>query len=398
VDAQGAVAMVVVALICGAAGGDAPRKVALTADFEQDPARTGWVAEEKAGEAGPPDWKEGEAHSGSHCLAASSGHWASPLFAVKPGQYYRMQAWSRAEDNGLWHAWFYRLKQGAPEQNPPVITGTCTQLERSEGWQEHTTCFVVPDGITHCRAVFQPLGGKMLMVDDVSVRPVDRKSVGEWADELYATMPPLKYEAPAGRWKHLPQTKKRLEEGGRLRVVMLGDSNVNDIYSSCYDVLVERAFPKATLDVVPSVLGSKGCWYYKEKGRVKKYVLDYRPDLVIIGGISNRDDIESIRSVVRQVRAASGAEIILMSGAAPLMNPATGKPWPLAIDPDGTDYRSRLMKLAAEEHVAFLDILGPFSQYMVTCGKDPQWFHRDKHHFNDRGKQIFARILARYFR
>ena len=87
-----------------------------------------------------------------------------------------------------------------------------------------------------------------------------------------------------------------------------------------------------------------------------------------------------------------------MTGAAPLLNPATGKPWPLAIDPEGTDYRSRLMKLAAEEHVAFLDILGPFSQYMETCGKDPQWFHRDKHHFNDRGKQIFARILAGYFR
>ena len=370
---------------------------ALTADFEQDPRDSGWVAEVKPDAQGPPTWTDASAHSGTHALAAQSGHWASPLFEVAPGAYYEMEVYSRAEGSGLWHVWFYRLDPDKPEDEPPIITGTCSQMEQSEGWARRRMCFKAAYEITHCRAVFQPLGRKMLMVDDVRVWPVDHQTAAEWADEVYAAMPPLKYTAPPGRWQYLPRTRKRLEEGGTLRVVMLGDSNVNDIFSSCYDVLVERAFPKARLDVVTSVLGSKGCWYYKEEGRVKEYVLDYKPDLVIIGGMSNRNDMESIRSVIQQVRAGSKAEIVLMTGSSPALDPATDKAWPLAIDPDGEDYRSCLMKLAAEERTAFLDVLGPFSHYMGTCGKDPEWFHRDTHHFNDRGKQIFARILEGYF-
>ena len=34
---------------------------------------------------------------------------------------------------------------------------------------------------------------------------------------------------------------------------------------------------------------------------MKRYVLDLNPDLLIIGGISHRDDVDSIREVIRGV-------------------------------------------------------------------------------------------------
>ena len=38
---------------------------------------------------------------------------------------------------------------------------------------------------------------------------------------------------------------------------------------------------------------------------MQKSVLDHQPDLVIIGGISQSDDIDSIREVIRQIRVTA---------------------------------------------------------------------------------------------
>ena len=102
---------------------------------------------------------------------------------------------------------------------------------------------------------------------------------------------------------------------GPLRVAMLGDSICNDTSNSLYETLLARIYPKAKLEIVTSVRGGTGCWYYKDEGRVKPYVLDYKPDLVMIAGISHGFDVESIRSVIRQIRQGSNCEILVMSGA-----------------------------------------------------------------------------------
>jgi hypothetical protein len=97
-----------------------------------------------------------------------------------------------------------------------------------------------------------------------------------------------------------------LERGGTLTVVMLGDSIVNDTSRSCWNLLLERIYPAVEIEKVTCVRGSTGCWWYREPGRVKAYVLDDGPDLVIIGGISQRGDLASIRDVLRQIRADRG--------------------------------------------------------------------------------------------
>jgi lysophospholipase L1-like esterase len=124
----------------------------------------------------------------------------------------------------------------------------------------------------------------------------------------------------------------------------------------------------------------------------------------MIGGISNRgvkenEDTESIREVVRQVRASKpDTEILLMTGAFGWrQDPKLNKDWEEVVKPGGKDYRSRLMKVAEEEKAAYLDMTGLWGRYILdskwTCGS----FMRDGIHANDRGKQILGRILEAYF-
>ena len=117
-----------------------------------------------------------------------------------------------------------------------------------------------------------------------------------------AEIPPVKIETPSERWDRLPRTAGILGAGrGELRIVMLGDSIVNDTSQSRWDERLQDKYPSCKITKAAVVRGGTGCWWYKEPGRVKRYVLDLKPDLLIIGGISHRDDTESIRDVVRQV-------------------------------------------------------------------------------------------------
>jgi alpha-L-fucosidase len=219
----------------------------------------------------------------------------------------------------------------------------------------------------------------------------------EQTQQAYARMPPVSYRPPAGRWENLPRTRKLLVEGGTLRVVMLGDSIVNDTSRSGWDYLVERRHPRCTIEKVTAVRGSTGCWWYREPGRVKEYVLDHNPDLVIIGGISQRNDIPSIRDVVRQIQNACGADILLMTGAFGQTDPRDEAEWRQISDPNHfSPYRTNLEKLAGDMHAAFLDMEAAWGRYIRQSGRELSSFQRDPIHANEQGEQILGHILANY--
>ncbi|MCY3020398.1 MAG: SGNH/GDSL hydrolase family protein [Planctomycetota bacterium] len=216
-------------------------------------------------------------------------------------------------------------------------------------------------------------------------------------DALYGAMEPVKFVPPADRWKYLPETMKRLNDGGALRIVMLGDSIIGDTSSSQWDKLLERLYPKCKVVKVTSVRGSTGCWWYKDENRVQEWVLKHKPDLLLIGGISQRGDIEAIRSVIKQVRAAANPEIMLMTGAFGELNPKKGKDWRNIPGPNGADYGARLMQLAADEKCEFLDMTAAWGEYIAESARAMGWFKRDPVHGNERGFQILGRILEKYF-
>lgn len=250
----------------------------------------------------------------------------------------------------------------------------------------------------------QPEGSKgrllrigCFLVDGELADPFAGKSALERVDAIYAAMDPLRYTPPARRWKLLPRTMQRLREGGTLKVVLLGDSIMNQTCHSGFDLLLQRMYPKVKIEKVASVRGSTGCWWYKDETRVEEYVLKHKPDLLMIGGISQRNDVDSIRDVIRQVRLKQQPEILLITPAFGFEFSDFIKGWTYAVQPDGTNYRSQLLRLASQEKCEFLDMTGPWWQYVQDSGKDYGWFRGDAVHANERGSQILARILEKYF-
>jgi hypothetical protein len=220
----------------------------------------------------------------------------------------------------------------------------------------------------------------------------------EEIEKALSEMPAVKYTPPADRWSRLPRTAATLKKGeGALNIVMLGDSIVNDTSRSRWDDLVQEAYPKVRITRVTVVRGGTGCWWYREPGRIEKYVLPHRPDLLIIGGISQRDDIDSIREVIHQVRAARPCDVLLMSGAFGPVDPRDDTQWSYEIPPGEKDYRRRLKALADATDAAFLDMTAAWGRYIRDSGKELDFFKRDPIHANIRGEQVLGHILAGYF-
>ena len=178
---------------------------------------------------------------------------------------------------------------------------------------------------------------------------------------------------------------------------MLGDSIIGDTSSSQFDLLLGRMYPKCKIEKITSVRGSTGCWWYKLDNHVEEYVLRHKPDLLMIGGISQRQDIDSIREVIRQVRAKQSPEILLMTPAFGATQDPHIKNWSFEIKSDPTDYRARLRRLAEDEKCGFVDMTGPWWRYIQQSGKTYGWFQRDRVHANERGFQILGRILETFF-
>lgn len=244
------------------------------------------------------------------------------------------------------------------------------------------------------------LGGGLCRGESTEVGASGKKDpVLERIDFIYSEMAPLNWMPPADRWRNLERTRKLLQEGGTARVVMLGDSIVNDTSRSAWEKLVERLYPGVTIEKITSVRGSTGCWYYKDPEQLWEYVLRHKPDLLMIGGISHRDDIESIREVIRRVRKAlePDPEILLMTPCFGHKDPRYDPEWTYEIPNDEKSFRARLRRLAEEEQTGFIDMTGPWGQYLRTCGEDIHWFKRDIVHANARGEAILGRILEKFF-
>lgn len=205
--------------------------------------------------------------------------------------------------------------------------------------------------------------------------------------------PPGRFTAPPADWTHLPRTRRILTEGGDLRLLALGDSIVNDTMRSGWVAQLQEAYPKARIHATVYVRGGGGCQHYREEDRVAKYILPRRPDLVYIGGISQRD-IESVREVIRQLRAGlPEIEILLATGTFGTADPRDAAALAAAPHSGTGAYGQALQALAAEQRCAYLDMTGPWAEYIRSAGVHPHVFYRDVVHANEYGEQILAQIM-----
>jgi hypothetical protein len=215
--------------------------------------------------------------------------------------------------------------------------------------------------------------------------------------KTYAGMKPVTYVPPKDRWEALPKSRAVLARGGQWRVVMLGDSIVNDTSRSNWSFHLGEKYPKVQVVKYTVVRGGTGCDWYEKPGRVRRYVLDFRPALVMIGGISQPTDAKAVRNVVRQIRKASGADILLMTGPFGRVDPNDARQWRTVVHPAQDSYEARLAAVAKAEGVGFLDLQRAWGEYVRASGKKVEAFRRDAVHANRQGEQILGRILVRYF-
>jgi len=216
-------------------------------------------------------------------------------------------------------------------------------------------------------------------------------------DAIQAAMPAGEFTPPAADWQNLARTRRILMEGGELRVLALGDSIINDTMRSGWVAKLAKSYPKASITTTVYVRGGGGCHHYAEEGRIAKYVIPRKPDLVFIGGISQRDTY-SIFRIIREIRAAlPDTEFLLATGAFGTCDPRNGIELAKAPHSGTGPYGQALISLAKEEKCAYLDITTPWVEYIQSSKKHPHLFYRDIVHANEYGEQILGKIMLAFF-
>ncbi|MFH1571200.1 MAG: SGNH/GDSL hydrolase family protein [Gemmatimonadota bacterium] len=242
----------------------------------------------------------------------------------------------------------------------------------------------------------RPAAGRQAPEEDSFLFESPERSLEQIA-AIQAEMPAGRFAPPPHDWDPLARARRALTEGGPLHLLALGDSIVNDTMRSGWVARLQEAFPKAVLRATVYVRGGGGCQFYREEGRIARTVVPLRPDLVFIGGISQRD-IDSIREVIAQVRAGlPEVEILLATGAFGDVDPRD--PAALAAAPhSGTGpYGRALRELAVAEGAAYLDMTTPWAEYIRSSGLHPHLFYRDRVHASETGEQILLRIMMAFW-
>ena len=264
-----------------------------------------------------------------------------------------------------------------------------------------------------------------LEVSNVKIETATWEDAAAYADATYAEVAaraPLAF-APSGDWTEgIPRTMEALRTGRPWRVVMLGDSIIQDTFHSQFHALVKRAFPKSDVEWILSMRGGTGCWHYILAENFYPYVAAHRPDLLIIGGISNdrkHDDggardvgptgADAMVRVAKTARQWLGCEVLLVNS--PLhcdMRPRDaapdGEPLPkmafAAADHDrisgGLAQYGALKDLCARNGFAWWDETVPCYTWLFGSGLPFEWYSRDAVHSGEYGKQIIGRIMLGY--
>jgi hypothetical protein len=367
-----------IAVLAGAAPLAHSAQTIFSHNFETDPYALGWGANIPASNP----WTTAASNSPTHSIQALNSLWFSPSIPVTPYEFYSVSFHSNTTGVGYFGH----------------VEDVSALYPRTPGWNanEHVFRMDAYDNADSTRILFQQAPGGVF-IDDVTVKRLTSPEAAAAIDRYTTTDlgPLLTLSQNPARHQLIPQALDKLRSGQSLKVLMLGDSIVNDTSHSYFEPLVHRMYPGAKLNVVTRFRNSTGAWFYKD--HLDEYVYPYDPDLILFGGISHNNDIESVRTMVDRIKANTNAEIVLMSdlagGANPFTNPALTQP----LDPQGNEWRSRLFRLSQEEQLEFIDMTQPWAQFIQSSGRQYSDFLRDTVHMNKRGSALAGRILENFF-
>ncbi len=215
---------------------------------------------------------------------------------------------------------------------------------------------------------------------------------------IQAEMPTGKFGTIPQDWKYLSRLRQKLQQGGDVHILGLGDSIINDIMRSGWVAKLREAYPKANIKATVYVRGGGGNRHYREEGRIQRYLVPLKPDLVFIGGISQRQDFESMKDVIDQIRAElPEVEFLLATGAFGSVDPRDPAALAEAQHSGTSPYGKALQDFAKKEKAAYLDMTTPWAEYIKSSGLHPHLFYRDRVHANEYGEQVLSKIMLAFF-
>jgi len=318
------------------------------------------------------------------------------------GTYYIIEFKAKASAQCYWWVDFFDAAGNLLPDNNSAVYPTS---------QESSYCEVFYAGEQVDSICLAFVSEKGVSVRDLVIRETSVQEAAEWCDSVYKELPEIVFTEKLP--SNLPKTAAALKNGTPWRIVMLGDSIMNDTYNSMFQSLVKRDFPKSNCEFIISVRGNTGCWYYENPEYFKSYVTDLKPNLLIIGGISNPAEgnwTASIGKVICQAQKL-GCEVLLLTPPhsidwrTPLpQNPTLPQPI-MTWNEKTRDFRNKellaqepYLKIAAETGVPVWNLTKYCADYLAKSGKPLGYFNRDLIHNNDRGKQLIGRFMQAYFR
>ena len=359
------------------------------------------------------------------------GKLVSPRIALpKADAYYRLSFTASAPVRSYEAVAFYDADDKMVADNYDVVYG---KPETGNGKRETVSrCSRVvfaQEGVKEIEVFFQSTKGCTVL--DVKFEPATAEEAAAWCDEVYSRLPPVVAEPMGDAFLSAPKTRDALKTGKPWRILLLGDSIVQDAFHSQFHALVKRAFPKSDVTWLVSVRGSTGCWFYRKPENFANYVTAYHPDCVIVGGVSNwyeaTDEFpvtgnEAIFEVGEKI-LAMGAELIVMSPAlsvdtrlpkgAEAMASIPVRAYDASVEAEAlglTGYApskpnaglsperfAELKSGCARRGWGFIDAFTPSYRWLYESGLPYQFYSRDYFHSGELGKQIIGRIMLTSF-
>jgi hypothetical protein len=129
-------------------------------------------------------------------------------------------------------------------------------------WDNHVICFRT-FALAQTFKIQLNSPSTEMAIDSISVGSVDVQDVHNWRMSLLSTMPAI-IEPTSINAQYLAKTKAIFRKGGKLRIVMLGDSTINDTGNSLYETSLHQVLPNVKFEVINSVRGSTGCTWYQD--------------------------------------------------------------------------------------------------------------------------------------
>lgn len=221
--------------------------------------------------------------------------------------------------------------------------------------------------------------------------------VDYWHHDKWSQDPALTLHGAPG----IPASRAKLEAGGKVRMVVYGDSISAGAGASMPSLIfwerwadeLRRKYPGAVIETFNGATG--GDTTIEGLKRLSEKVLSLKPDLVLIGfGMNdhNRGGVppaafsRNLRKMIGRIRAESGAEIVLLSTFPP--NPkwrhGTGSM---------AAYAAATRSVALEMHCAYADVYSLWQRFAEN--KKPEDFLSNNiNHPNDFGHWIYFQALV----